>query len=138
MCLLKIKIFFVYSLKKNFWPHGTTCGILVPPPGIELVLPAFETQSFNHWKSREVQIIFLKRNSYTWLKKSKGTKWYDKRLISFPPIPISSSHPHPSCAFMHTLEYFMHTQPSTYSFFNLNTNGNISYTVTQHALFTYP
>ena len=31
-----------------FWPCCKTCGILVPQPGIEPVLPALET-CLNHW-----------------------------------------------------------------------------------------
>ena len=30
------------------------CGLLVPPLGIELTLPAEETQRFNPWTTREV------------------------------------------------------------------------------------
>ena len=44
-----IKNFFFYFL--NFWPH---CGILVPPPGIEPVLPAVEAGSLNYWTTGEV------------------------------------------------------------------------------------
>ena len=35
-CLL----YFIYAF--NFWPHRTTCGILVPQPGIEPTPPALE------------------------------------------------------------------------------------------------
>ena len=31
------------------------CGLLVPQPGIETVLPAVEAQSLNHWVTREAQ-----------------------------------------------------------------------------------
>ena len=33
------------------------CGILVPHPGIESVLPALEAQSLNHWTTREVPAL---------------------------------------------------------------------------------
>ena len=36
-------------------PHYAACGILVPLPGIELMPPAVEAQSLNHWATREVQ-----------------------------------------------------------------------------------
>ena len=32
-----------------FGPHGITCGILVPRPGIQPARPALEGQSLNHW-----------------------------------------------------------------------------------------
>ena len=38
-----------------FFSCAMRCGILVPRPGIELVLPALETQSLNHWSAREFQ-----------------------------------------------------------------------------------
>ena len=47
-------IFFFF-----FWPCHTTCGILVPPPGIK---PALESQCLNqclNWTSGEVPVIFL-------------------------------------------------------------------------------
>ena len=40
---------FVYS-----WPHHTACGVLVPWPGIESVLPTVEVWSLNHRTHREV------------------------------------------------------------------------------------
>ena len=42
-----------------FWPHCTTCGILVPPSGIEHLPPPLEAQSLNHWTAREVPVFFL-------------------------------------------------------------------------------
>ena len=35
-------------------PSHVACGILVPQPGIEPLLPATEAQSLNHWTTREV------------------------------------------------------------------------------------
>ena len=43
-----------------FWPHRVACGILVPRPGIELVPPAGEVQSLNHWTAREVPWVPIK------------------------------------------------------------------------------
>ena len=43
-------VHFIYF----YWPCRTACGILVPRPGIEPVPPAVETQSLNHWTTREV------------------------------------------------------------------------------------
>ena len=37
-----------------FWPHCTTCVILVRPPGIEPVSPALAVWSLNQWTTREV------------------------------------------------------------------------------------
>ena len=37
-----------------FWPSHTTCGILVPGPGIEPAPPAVEARGLNHWTAREV------------------------------------------------------------------------------------
>ena len=42
-----------------FWPCHAACGILVPQPGVELVPPAVEVQSINHWTAREFP-YFLK------------------------------------------------------------------------------
>ena len=41
-----------FSFFKKIWPGHTACRILVPQPGIELVVPALEAQ--NHWVLREV------------------------------------------------------------------------------------
>ena len=50
--------FDLFKKKKNFvkmfLPPGRACGILVPRPGIELVPPAVEAWSANHWTAREV------------------------------------------------------------------------------------
>ena len=43
--------------KKNFWLYFVGCRILVPRPGLELVPPAVETWSLNHWTTREVPEI---------------------------------------------------------------------------------
>ena len=51
-----------------FWLHLVTCGILVPQPGIEPVLPAVEAWSPNHWTTREVHhspaLILVKTDWY--------------------------------------------------------------------------
>ena len=54
-----IGIFYYKSNKVTlFWPRCTTCGILVPRPGIELVPPAVETQRPNHWTARKFPNTF--------------------------------------------------------------------------------
>ena len=40
-----------------FWPCHVACGILVPQPRIEPMLPATEAQSLNHWTTREVRCM---------------------------------------------------------------------------------
>ena len=43
------------------------CEILVPQPGIELVSPALEAWSLNHWTTREIpKSVFL--NNFTFSK----------------------------------------------------------------------
>ena len=37
-----------------FWLHHAACRILVPQAGTEPMSPAVETQSLNHWTTREV------------------------------------------------------------------------------------
>ena len=37
-----------------FRPHCEACGILVPSPGIEFMLPVLGAHSLNHWTTREV------------------------------------------------------------------------------------
>ena len=41
----------------------TACGILVPQPGTEPVLPALGTESLNHWTGRDVPEGFHERIS---------------------------------------------------------------------------
>ena len=52
----------IYLSKFFFFFFASPCGMQDPPPrGIELVPPAVEAWSFNHWTTREVQCcIFLK------------------------------------------------------------------------------
>ena len=47
-----------------FWLHHTTCGILIPQPGIKPVSPALEAQSPNHWTAKEVPQWILISCSY--------------------------------------------------------------------------
>ena len=47
-----------------FWLHHTTCGILIPQPGIKPVSPALEAQSPNHWTAKEVPQWILIPCSY--------------------------------------------------------------------------
>ena len=57
-----------------FWPHCTTCGILVPRPGIEPTSSAVEARSLKHWTAREVPVsVYLEgaaessgRISHSW------------------------------------------------------------------------
>ena len=63
---------FVY-----FFFGAEACGISVPRPGIEPVLPAVEAQSANHWTTREVQPLFtdmagnIFHSHYIFLRKHK-------------------------------------------------------------------
>ena len=43
----------------SFWPHHAACGLLVPWPGIEPMLPAVEAWSRIHWTTREVSELSL-------------------------------------------------------------------------------
>ena len=45
------------------WPHRTACGILIPQPGMEPVLPAVEAWSLSHWTTREALSPSLSRLS---------------------------------------------------------------------------
>ena len=47
-----------------FWLHRVACGILIPQPGIELVLSAVEAWRLNHWTTREVLVHFVGENEY--------------------------------------------------------------------------
>ena len=44
--------FFFFS----FWPCHASCWILAPQSEVELVPPALEAQSLNHWTAREVLV----------------------------------------------------------------------------------
>ena len=55
-------VFFCFVLSfvfVFFWPPRAAHGMLVPRPGIELVPPAVEAQSPNHWTAREVPPLLL-------------------------------------------------------------------------------
>ena len=48
-----------------FWPLWVTCGILVPQPGIESVLPALGVQNVTHWTTTKVLMqtfLFFQHN----------------------------------------------------------------------------
>ena len=45
------------AVSKILRPHHVACGILLPWPGIDPVLPALEAWSLNHW-TREVPAVF--------------------------------------------------------------------------------
>ena len=44
------------------WPYHTTCGILVPQPGIKIVPSALEAQNLNHWATRERSQVCISLN----------------------------------------------------------------------------
>ena len=46
-------------LKKIFWPCCMAWGILIPQPGMELVAPAEEVQSPNHWTAEKIPCLYL-------------------------------------------------------------------------------
>ena len=48
-----LHILFKASLYLFTWPCCVACGILVPPPDIESVLPAEEAWNPDHWTTRE-------------------------------------------------------------------------------------
>ena len=53
----KVRILDVQTYIMYFLFFGCTsrhAGILVPQPGVELVPPAVEARSLNHWTAREV------------------------------------------------------------------------------------
>ena len=52
--MFSLKLFYF-----SFWPCHTACRILVPQSGIEPVPPAVETQSLNHWTTREFSSLKL-------------------------------------------------------------------------------
>ena len=54
-----IFIFSVIFSFSIFWPHSAACRILVPLPGIKSHTPCMKAQSFNHWITREIPIIFF-------------------------------------------------------------------------------
>ena len=58
---------YVYTHTHTHTHLAAPCGILVPRPGIEPLLPAVEAQSFNHWTAREVpiqQILYVTLTMY--------------------------------------------------------------------------
>ena len=51
----------IFSFSFSFFLHHAACGILLLKPGIKLMPPALEAQILNHWTTREVLAVFLKR-----------------------------------------------------------------------------
>ena len=47
----------MYQTVHGFWLFLEGCGILVPEPGMELVLPAVQALSPNYWTTREVLLL---------------------------------------------------------------------------------
>ena len=52
--LREATVLFCFVLFCFFWPYHSTCGILVPRSGVELMPPAVEMWSLHHWTPREV------------------------------------------------------------------------------------
>ena len=48
-----------FCLSSFFWPHPTTCGILVPLLRIKPMAPALKASSPNHWTTRVSLCLFL-------------------------------------------------------------------------------
>ena len=55
--------FFFLGHAGDVW-GGVACGILVPLPGIQPMLPVVEAQNPNHWTPREVPRISFKKKFY--------------------------------------------------------------------------
>ena len=82
-------------------PPPPSCGILVPPPGIELAPPALEARRLNHWTSRKVpkddilhrivhRVWQLLGSLVPLLSPSSG-----HRPLHIPPVPGSPAPSHP-------------------------------------------
>ena len=54
--LSPFSIYCIFCFFVLFFDH-VACGILVPQPGIEPMLPAMKVQSLNHWTTREVPLV---------------------------------------------------------------------------------
>ena len=66
----------------SFLPLQAACGILVPPPGIKPMPPPLETCCFSQWTTRDVPLLFFKKNPLTALDCiSISIIWY-RALIS--------------------------------------------------------
>ena len=59
-------LFFLSLSVSFFWLCPTSCGILVPQPGIEPAAPALEAWSLNHWTTREVQRPTFSKSLLNW------------------------------------------------------------------------
>ena len=73
-----------------FWLHCTACGILVPWLGIELLPPAVEAQSLNHWTTTRVPLteiftgIYLITNDGYMLFNDYRIKWNNLLNVMHP------------------------------------------------------
>ena len=66
------------------------CGILVPQPGIELMPPALQVSSLNHWTAREVS----RRLQYVPPESSLASRKKVEALLPYqPPHPSFCSRP---------------------------------------------
>ena len=60
-CRLLLYLVLNYLFMYLFWQHYPACGILVPRSGIKAGSLSVESQSLNHWTTREVTCINYKR-----------------------------------------------------------------------------
>ena len=73
--ILPLSIFsFLFNLVKVFFfkffflfIRHTACGILVPQPGIEPMLPPLGAQSLNHWTTRESLVKLFMCSYWNWI-----------------------------------------------------------------------
>ena len=113
-CRYPVSFFFSLTtnfslIKKFFLFFGhTTCGILVPRPGIKPLPLALEGQSLDHWTSREVPLTTILKTFYyakiSNIFKSRIGLWIpmypsfkvrcklEANFISFTPRPIPTLH----------------------------------------------
>ena len=76
-----------------FWLYHAACGILVPPPGIEPLVPAMEAQSTNHRTAGEIpktpflyplHICAFSHLAQRWWKIGHTSQCYPRNTLEFP------------------------------------------------------
>ena len=90
-----ISLLYYLHLKKFFWLHHATCGILVLWPGIEPVPRAVKVWSLNHWLRRKSLLISsnsfflfspqfpsLLKSFFRWENIAELSDWSPKSMFS--------------------------------------------------------
>ena len=75
------------------WPHSTAWGFLAPALGVKPWLPAVESQSLNHWTTREVHNFIFLNNFF----KETFSVQFSRSVVADSLRPHEPQHARPPC-----------------------------------------